>query len=396
VRTVTFPEAREIVISQVLKHRSMPATEAIAFSDAESRVLAEPLCADRDYPPVPRSIRDGYAVRAADLPGTLRVIGEVRAGERYQGSLAGGQAIEIMTGAPVPAGADAVVMVEHTSRDGELMTTSRAPKPGEFINPRGTEARSGDVVLEAGKRLEFASVALAATFGITKLAVYRRPSVAILATGDEIVEPGEPVYPWQIRNSNAWSQATQVRRAGGLPDVLPVARDTLEHTRNLVEKGLEHDLLLLSGGVSAGKYDVVERALAECGAEFYFDRVLIQPGQPLVFGRARGRFFFGLPGNPASTMVTFEIFARAAVELLGGQNESRLPLTRATLTKDFRHNPGLTRFLPADLQGDRLTPIPWAGSSDVPAVARANAFLVADPDKEHYKTGDDIHVLLKT
>src|SRR6202163_3561830 len=184
--------------------------------------------------------------------------------------------------------------------------------------------------------------------------VNRQPRVAILPTGDEIVEVGITPREFQIRNSNAWSLAAQVRRAGGIPEILPIARDNYESTRNLIERGLTSDLLLLSGGVSAGKYDIVERVLADLGAQFFFDRVLIQPGQPLVFGKAREVYFFGLPGNPASTMVTFELFARAALELLGGQDASLLPLTLAALASDFRHKPGLTRFLPASLSSDGM------------------------------------------
>jgi molybdopterin molybdotransferase len=226
--------------------------------------------------------------------------------------------------------------------------------------------------------------------------VFRKPHVALLATGDEIVEPAEQPSDFQIRNSNVYSLAAQVARAGGEASILPVAKDESEATRISIERGLEADLLLLSGGVSAGKYDLVEGVLAGLGAEFYFDRVLIQPGQPLVFGRARGKFFFGLPGNPASTMVTFELFGRAALELLGGQSESLLPLTQAPLAADFRHKPGLTRFLPALLSADGLlSPVPWQGSSDVPALARANAYLVADAYREQWKAGDLIQVLLK-
>jgi molybdopterin molybdotransferase len=177
---------------------------------------------------------------------------------------------------------------------------------------------------------------------------------------------------------------------------MPVARDNLESTRALIEQGLTYDLLLLSGGVSAGKYDFVEDALASFGAEFFFDRVLIQPGQPLVFGRARGKFFFGLPGNPASTMVCFEVFARAAVELLAGRACSPLAIVAAKLTSEFRHKTGLTRFLPAHLnEGATVTPVAWSGSSDVAALARANCFLVADPDRESWQAGDWINVLLR-
>ena len=169
-----------------------------------------------------------------------------------------------------------------------------------------------------------------------------------------------------------------------------------QRLRQLMAEGFEADLLLLSGGVSMGKYDLVEVVLAELGAEFFFDRVLIQPGQPLVFGRAREKFFFGLPGNPASTMVTFELFARAALELIGGQVRTLLPVTLAPLAADFRHKPGLTRFLPALLSDDgMLTPVPWQGSSDVPALARSNAFLVAAADREQWKAGERIQVLLK-
>jgi molybdopterin molybdotransferase len=179
--------------------------------------------------------------------------------------------------------------------------------------------------------------------------------------------------------------------------MLPVARDEYDQTRELIERGLESDLLLLSGGVSAGKYDIVEKVLADLGAEFFFDRVLIQPGQPLVFGRARDKFFFGLPGNPASTMVTFEIFARAAMELLGGQNESALPMTWSRLSADFRQKTGLTRFLPAQLSADgsAVSPVKWQGSGDIPALARANAFLVTEPERATWAAGEWMRVLPK-
>ncbi len=394
---MTFQEARDCVIREVCAARHLPEIEHVELESAGGRVLAETVCADRDYPAANRSVRDGFAVRSIDVPGELRVIGEVRAGERFHGRVGAGDAIEIMTGAPLPDGADAVVMVEHVVRTGENhIRTERSSSPGQFINPRGAEARSGDVLLSPGKRLEFTDIALLATVGRNPVKVYRKPTVAIVATGDEIVAIDETPLEHQIRNSNVYSLALQVKRAGGLPEILAVAKDNREDTRALVDRGLSSGLLLLSGGVSAGKYDIVESVLADLGAEFYFDRVAIQPGQPLVFGRARGRFFFGLPGNPASTMVTFELFARAALELLGGQSESRLPFLLARLTKDFRHKIGLTRFLPAHVSGEaEVTPVEWKGSSDVPALCRANAFLVADADREQWNTGDLMRILLK-
>lgn len=391
---LTFDEARQCVIQNARRGRD---AEPVGLADAASRVLAESIAADRDYPPFARSARDGYAVRAADLPGDLRLIGEVRAGEVFQGSLAAHEAVEIMTGAPLPAGADAIVMLEHANRAADRVHIDRTLKPGENYSPQGIEALGGDVLLEPGRRLGFAEVALLAMVGRECVQVYRKPRVAILPTGDEIVEAGERPQTFQIRNSNAWSLAAQVSRAGGIPEILPIARDNYESTQHSIEHGLESDLLLLSGGVSAGKYDIVEKVLAGFGAEFYFDRVKIQPGQPLVYGAVRGKQFFGLPGNPASTMVTFEIFARAAVEFLAGASESPLPLLRAKLTRHFRHKAGLTRFLPACLSADgsAITPEFWHGSGDVAALARANAFLVADADRENWSAGEDIRVLLK-
>jgi molybdopterin molybdotransferase len=402
---LTFHVARETVLNKVTR-AVRGREERVSLEAAVGRVLAESIAADRDSPALSRSVRDGYAVRAADVPGDLAVIGEVRAGERFQGEVGAGQAVEIMTGAPIPAGADAVVMVEHARRVNGRVEIESAAEPAQFINPQGCEAAANETVLRAGKRIDYADVAMLAAFGRTHVSVFGKPEVAIIATGDEIVEVSATPSAFQIRNSNAYSLAAQVTRAGGLPRILPVARDTVEHTRKIVMRGLTSDLLLLSGGVSAGKYDVVEPVLAELGAEFYFDRVLIQPGQPVVFGQFGTsvvsekwfrKFFFGLPGNPSSTMVTFEIFARAAIELLGGQDESVLPMPFARLTRDFRHRPGLTRFLPAHLSADgtEVTPVEWHGSGDVPALTRANAYLVADPFRAEYPRGEFIRVLLK-
>lgn len=395
--TLSFEQARACVLREVSAARPTPATEQVPALEAAGRVLAETVFADRDYPPFPRAARDGFAVRAADVPGELQVIGEVRAGEIYRGSVGPRGAVEIMTGAPLPTGADAVVMVEHTEREGNRVRVGRSLTPGENFGAQGQEARSGEAVLHTGQRLGFAQVAMLATVGRECAEVFRKPRVAIIPTGDEIVEAGVRPERFQIRNSNAWSMAVQVGRAGGDPQILPIARDNYESTRGLIEQGLDADLLLLSGGVSAGKYDIVERVMADLGAEFFFDRVLLQPGQPLVFGKVRGKFFFGLPGNPASTMVTFEVFARAAVELLGGAQESPLRLLQARLSKDLRQKTGLTRFLPAQVSADGSTvaPEPWQGSGDIAALSRANAFLVTDPDRESWVAGDMIRVLIK-
>ncbi|MCU1326305.1 MAG: molybdopterin molybdochelatase [Bryobacterales bacterium] len=395
VPTLSFQEARDLVLNQLRRDGGLPASELVPLLAAHGRVLAQNITADRDLPPFHRSVRDGFAVRSADLPGSFTVIGEVAAGTVFQGTAGPRQAVEIMTGAPMPQGADCVVMVEHCQRADGKMTTDRILAPETHIAKRGGEAGKGDMLLTAGARLDYPAIALLAATGHSGVEVYRKPRVAILATGDEIVEVDQTPLDHQIRNSNAWSLAAQVERAGGEPIILPIAPDTEPATRALIETGLQADLLLLSGGVSAGKYDVVEPALKALDAEFFFDRVAIQPGQPVVFGCARNKFFFGLPGNPASTMVTFEIFARAAVEILGGATDSPLPMTLARLTRPFHHRPGLTRFLPAVVSGTEVTPVDWQGSGDVPSLCRANAFLVADPEKPDYVVGDLIPILFK-
>ena len=399
-------EARALVLRELraVLRTIAPAVETVALAAAHGRVLAEDIAADRDYPPFDRSMRDGFAVRSDDIPGTLRVIGEVRAGTTFEGKPGPGEAVEIMTGAPVPAGLDTVVMVEHcrqsSNRTVPTVTMDKALETGMNIARRGCEATAGQVVIAKGRRIDYGTISLLAATGHSTVQVYKKPRVAILATGDEIVPVEDTPAAHQIRNSNAWSLAAQIARAGGEPVMLPVAPDLLSETRSLIEQGLQADLLLLSGGVSAGKYDVVEPALTELGATFFFDRVLIQPGQPLVFGRVGTTFFFGLPGNPGATMVTFELFARAAIDLLSGAllpgtADTSLPLALARLTRPFRHKTGLTRFLPATLCDGQITPVDWQGSGDVPALARANCYLVADAQTADYAEGDLIPVLMK-
>jgi molybdopterin molybdotransferase len=392
---MSFEQARACVLGKVLGSAPAPAVEQVALDEADGRVLAEAVAADRDYPPEARSVRDGYAVRAADTPGRLRVIGESRAGGPFAGSVGAGEAVEITTGAAVPAGADSIVMVEHARRDGDFVEAPEA-EPGRSISLRAADARAGEELVPRGRRLGSVEIAALASAGRATVGVFARPVVAILATGDELVDVAEVPTPHQVRNSNAHSLAAQVRRAGGIARILPMARDEGAAMQAAIEAGLAADLLLISGGVSAGKYDLVEDALAALGAEFYFDRVTIQPGQPLVFGRARGTFFFGLPGNPASTQVTFALFGRAAVDLLGGRTDAPLPMPFARLTVEVRHKPGLTRFVPAVLSpdGTEVTPLPWHGSGDLAALARSNAFLVAEGGREMWRAGDFIRVLL--
>jgi len=415
---LSFEDARHVVEKQagliLAGHVQDIETESVPLLAASDRVLAEVVIADRDLPPFPRSTRDGYAVRSADLfqiPATLEVIGEIKAGEhldRIPADIGAGQTVSIMTGAPVPAGADAVVMVEYTSPRGTHVEITRNVAPGENIVPRGAEARSGALLLDRGLRLNEAAIGLAASVGKSRLQVYRRPRVAILTTGDEIVDVEATPGPTQIRNSNSYSLAAQILRAGGEPIVLPVAPDELQGLLNLIEEGLKLDLLLLTGGVSMGRYDLVEQALSELHAEFFFAGAKIQPGRPIVFGKcgasvrtrekANG-YFFGLPGNPVSTMVTFELFVRPLLEAITGRSPSKLQFLHARLKKEILIKTGLTRFLPAILSGEfeksEVELVAWQGSGDIAATARANCYIVIPPDRERIAAGDWVAVMMR-
>jgi len=396
-QALLFEQARAIVIDSVRSLSRPVAPETVSLAAAHGRVLVQPVHADRDYPALRRSLRDGFAVRSTDLPGVLRIRGEVRAGEQEQTPLSSGEALEIMTGAPVPEGADAVIMIEHVSRAGAQVSIDRAAEPGQFINERGAESQAGAVLARAGTRLDASHIAALAMAGHASVEVAARPSVAVLATGDEIVDLNQAPAPHQIRNSNSYMLAALVNASGGNATILPVARDTPDALRPLLQQGLRHDMLIVTGGVSAGKYDLVKPSLRELGVEFRFERVRVQPGQPTAFGLFEDKPVFGLPGNPGSSLITYQLFARPALELLAGETEPILALLSARFEAPFRHKPGLTRFLPARLSADgqHLRHLPWQGSSDVPALAQANVFLVADHDREAWELGDSIRVMLK-
>ena len=399
---LTYLEAANVV-RQHARLATPYATETVPLLATLGRVLAAPVVADRDQPPFPRSTRDGFACRAADLAakGNLQVIGQLRAGEIWQGSpLASGQAIEIMTGAPVPTGADCVAMIEHIVQTelGICLEQTRSMQSGDNIVPAGAEAKRGGVIVSVGTRIGVPQAAAAAACGYASVEVYRRPRVAILATGDELVDIEASPLPQQIRNSNSYSLAAQVQEAGAEPVILPIARDDIGHLEKRIRAALACDLLLLSGGVSMGKYDFVEQVLLTLGAEFFFTGVKMQPGRPVVFGRVQGKYFFGLPGNPVSTMVTFSLFAAPLLGALCGQPDRTLRFAQATLSTDLHSKAGLTRFLPAvlthQIQQPTVTPVSWQGSGDLAATARANCFAVVPPDLTLLRAGEIISVLL--
>jgi len=395
---LSYQQARELVVSRTTALLGKAQTESISLLNALGRVIAQEVRADRDYPPFDRSIRDGYAVRASDThPGaTVRCIGELKAGDTPTVSVRPGTCIQIMTGAALPAGADAVLMVEHTQRSGDTVTPDRAVSPGQHVVSRGSEQSAGKNVLTKGTRLGFAQLAAAAQVGTSQATVFRKPRIAILSTGDEVVDFTSTPGPFQIRNSNSVSLAAQVKTLHAEPILLGNAKDTHADLRAKISTGLESDVLVLSGGVSAGKYDLVEPVLREFDAEFIFDAVAIRPGKPVVFATCKGKPVFGLPGNPVSTMVTFDLFVRPAIEILSGAEPAALLLLEAVVAEGMQEKPGLTHFLPATIEyGEhpRVTPLRWQGSGDIIAMSRANCLLVIPPDRETINAGERVHVL---
>jgi molybdopterin molybdotransferase len=400
---LSFEDARHLVEEHAAGLRPR-GRELVELLESAGSILAEPIIADRNFPPFPRATRDGYAVRAADLstlPTTLDVIGEMKAGGTAGMQIESGQAVSIMTGAAAPSGADAVVMVEYTSQEGNRVTINKGIAPGDNIVHVGAEAKRGERLLTPGMRLDHASIAVAASVGRSRLLVYSKPRIAVLSTGDEIVDIDVPPGPTQIRNSNSYSLAAQIRAAGGEPVILPIAPDKPARLCELIAEGFDADLLLLTGGVSMGKYDLVEEALTEFNAEFFFTGAKIQPGRPVVFGRgfADQKYFFGLPGNPVSTMVTFELFARSMVEALAGMLPRKLIFLHAKLKSEIKTKTGLKRFLPAILSGEleraEVELASWQGSGDIAAAARANCYIVIAADLEHIAPGEWVPVLMR-
>lgn len=405
---LTFDQALECVRNEVSRAvicyslPSGPSGETVPLDQALGRILAEDLNADRDYPPFPRSARDGFAVRSADAPAapiTLQLAGEARAGGFFEGKVGPGECVSIMTGAPVPEGADSVVMVEHTQAEGRGITLLRPAVALDNIIPRGSEAKAGATVLPRGKRLGAGALGLLASVGASQVRVFKQPEVAILPTGDELVPVDVRPKWFEIRNSNSASLAAQVSLAGGKARPLGIAPDEEGRLRRQILDGLASDILLLSGGVSAGKYDLVEKILAELGAEFYFDGVAIRPGKPVVFGRIENKFFFGLPGNPISTYVTFQLFAQPVIAVLGGAGFEAPLLLGARLTRAVKRREGLTAFIPAHAACENgepvVAPVAWQGSGDVAGFPAANCFLVVYPDRESPEAGDWVDVMLK-
>ena|SRR5688572_343895 len=384
---LTVQQALDIVLSNVPAPRTLESPLAAALG----RILAEDCASDLDMPPFDKAMMDGYAVRSADA-GALEVIEEVPAGKVPSNAVRPGTCVKIMTGAPVPAGADAVQQVEKTRRDGERVTLLAPVKPGQNIARRATDMRAGEVVLRAGHRIRPAEIGALAAIGKTWVRTTVTPRCAVLATGDELVPPDATPGPGQIRNSNTSSISAQVRSLGLECHDLGVVRDDREAIRAAIREGLKRDLLLLSGGVSAGDWDLVIPALEAEGVKIAMHQVLIKPGRPFCFAPR----VFGLPGNPVSSFVIFEVFVRPYLGKLTGADLAR-PRIVARLDADVTQKIERVHFLPARVRFEGAEAVaetvPWQGSADLFALTKANAFVVV-PVQTTYTRGDRVECML--
>jgi len=439
-----YEQAASIVAehARAILEKRVGQVEMVELTSASGHILASPLRADDDQPPFPRSTRDGYACRAAEASAHIQlpIAGSTHAGQPPAGPLPPTSAWEIMTGAPVPAGADCVVMLEHVERSDNTiqLAPSRTIALGDNIVAQGAQSRRGDEILRPGLQIGPAQIALAASCGYSSVEVFSRPRIAILTTGDELVPIDATPGPGRIRNSNAPMLAALVAKFDGEPLVLPTSADNSEALDSALARAAEADMILISGGVSAGKYDLVEPALARLGAQFHFTGVKIQPGKPLVFGQippgaesleedkkrqgttsvvpisghidqralasaSESIPFFGLPGNPISSAATFLLFAAPILAALAGSREAypRFVLAQLARETDRKSKPGLTRFLPALCTFNpsvnalpQVTTVPWHGSGDLTAFAQSNCFLVIPEDAAHLDAGSIVRILL--
>jgi molybdopterin molybdotransferase len=395
--------ARAVVLRHCRKFdaRSLP-TEVVPLAESFRRVLAEPVVLDCDQPPFNRAMRDGYALRTEDLkslPVELKCVAEIKAGDWPAFQIGEGEAAQIMTGSPVPDRADGVIMLEYTKRvSDERVRILKPVQPGENITLRGTERRRGESLAISGSLISVFEMGVLAAAGKLNVRVYSRPTVSILTTGDELTGVDQQPRPGQIRNSNSQLLLGQVLSSGAQPHNLESARDSVESLRTQIDQGLKHDVLVISGGVSVGKYDLVKRVLGDLGAQIHFSSVNMRPGKPTVFASLGQKSIYGLPGNPVSTFVTFELFVKPLLHCLQGLEPGPLPLVRGILHKDVSDKSGRTSFLPTTVTSRNgrleMSPVDWKGSADVFSLTKANGFLIVPETTTHLESGCQVEALL--
>ncbi|MBS1788997.1 MAG: molybdopterin molybdotransferase MoeA [Acidobacteria bacterium] len=395
----------EDALQIILDRTPLLGKEEIALTDAVGRLLRRDAVSDLDLPPFDRARMDGYALKAADAataseanPARLKEIGEAAAGHVFGGKVESGQAVRIMTGAPVPTGADAVQQIEVINVAGGWIEVQKAVRPGQFITPRGIEARAGDVMVKAGERITPAVAAVLASFGYAQLTVSHRPRIALLSTGTELVEVAETPGPSQIRNSNTYSLAGYAESAGAEVVATGIVHDDFEATRTAIAEGLATaDVVMLSGGVSMGDYDLVKPALVELGAEIFVEKVAMHPGKPTVFAKLGNKLIFGLPGNPVSVAVSFHLFARPALMKMQGASEIHLPRFQAYTSKQVKGAPPRRSHQPGRMTINNgrveVEPLKWSGSSDLVAFMHADCLIVVPEDRAGVAEGELVEVI---
>lgn len=385
-------------IKIVLDHTSVSPSESVTLGESMHRILAEDIIADSDLPPFDRAQMDGYAVRAADVettPARLRIVGESAAGAGWHNEMKEGEAVRIMTGAPVPEGADSVQQVELTRELNGAGTVEilESVQLGRSIVRQAAEIRAGEIVLRAGEEINAQMIAMLASFGYAEVKVGRQPRVAVMATGSELVDADQKPARDQIRDSNNYTIEAYAKLAGAIVERVPLAGDYTELLKKQMAAALERcDVLVTSGGVSMGVYDFTKTAFRELGAEIFFERVALKPGKPTVFGKIGDKLIFGLPGNPVSVAVTFNLFARAALRAMQGATEKTLPEVTTVLARSVKASPDRDSYLPAVLRTDEdgsllAEPLKWGGSSDFVSFARANGLIIV-PAGAAFAAGD--------
>lgn len=393
----------EEALDTILKEIRPLGEESTDILSASGRVLAEDIKALRNNPPWDNSAMDGYALKAGDTkdagpenPAKLKVIYDLPAGAVPKGPVSNGEAVRIMTGAPVPEGADAVVMVEKTEAGQGFTLIKAEAKLGENIRKSGEDFKAGDVVIKAGSLVRPAEVSMLATIGMPFVLVKKRPRVAVLSTGDELCDINEVPPQGKISNSNGYALSALVAETGAVPINLGIARDTKESLHEKLRSAMDADCIISSGGVSVGDYDFVKDVLKEMGSSMIFWKVAMKPGKPLAFGVIGGKPAFGLPGNPISSMVAFEQFVRPALLKMAGHANIFRKTIQARLTKDLKIKPGRMNFIRAELKledgGLSATPLEGQGSGIISTMVRANSFIIVPKDSQGFKKDEAVKV----
>ena len=393
----------EAALETILKEINPLGLESVGIASALGRVIGEDISARGSNPPWDNSAMDGYALRAADAKGAspdvpvkLTVLYDLPAGSVPQGPVGPGQAVRIMTGAPVPIGADAVVMVEKTESGDGFVLVKAEPRGGENIRRAGEDFKAGDVVVTKGSLIRPAEVSMLATVGVPFVFVHKKPRVAVISTGDELCDIIEAPAEGKISNSNGYALAALVAASGAVPIQLGIAKDTKESLRQKLTAALSADCIISSGGVSVGDYDFVKDVLKDMGSSMIFWKVAMKPGKPLAFGIIGGKPAFGLPGNPISSMVAFEQFVRPTLLKMAGKKNLFRQTFKAALTKDIKIKPGRMNFIRAEIKasdgGFTVTPLDVQGSGMIMTMVRANSFVIVPQDCAGFNAGDVVRV----